>query len=256
MIRTFTLAGTALLALAAAAHAQARAPQNSAPDTNSPAGTAVAAADDGGEIIVTAQKRSERLQDVPVAVSVVSGATLERLQGINIENAQYLVPALNFRKSGTALNQSIYLRGIGTTTFSIGGEPSVSTVLDGVVLSRSGERSATSSTSSASRCCAVRRARCSARTPVPASPTSSPSARATISAALPRVATGGARAANTGSAAASMCRSAIRSSRGSPASIRTTTAICSTTHRTSITGSTATSATASAASSSPSPVRR
>ncbi len=91
------------------------------------------------EIIVTAQKRSQNVQDVPVAVSVISGAALEQQGGVNIENAQYLVPSLNFRKSGTALNQSLYLRGVGTTTFSIGGEPSVGTVLDGVVLARSGE---------------------------------------------------------------------------------------------------------------------
>ena len=91
------------------------------------------------EIIVTAQKRAESIQDVPVAVSVISGDALEKQGGVNIENAQYLVPSLNFRKSGTALNQSLYLRGVGTTTFSIGGEPSVGTVLDGVVLARSGE---------------------------------------------------------------------------------------------------------------------
>ena len=91
------------------------------------------------EIIVTAQKREQNIQDVPVAVSVISGAALEQQGGINIENAQYLVPSLNFRKSGSALNQSLYLRGVGTTTFSIGGEPSVGTVLDGVVLARSGE---------------------------------------------------------------------------------------------------------------------
>jgi iron complex outermembrane recepter protein len=100
-----------------------------------------AAEDDSAnnEIIVTAQKRSQNIQDVPVAVSVISGAALEQQGGVNIENAQYLVPSLNFRKSGTALNQSLYLRGVGTTTFSIGGEPSVGTVLDGVVLARSGE---------------------------------------------------------------------------------------------------------------------
>jgi iron complex outermembrane receptor protein len=92
-----------------------------------------------GDIIVTAQRRSERLQDVPVAVSVVTGDLLSQQGGVNLENAQYLVPSLNFRKSGIALNQSLYLRGIGTTTFSIGGEPSVGTVLDGVVLARSGE---------------------------------------------------------------------------------------------------------------------
>jgi iron complex outermembrane receptor protein len=91
------------------------------------------------DIIVTAQKRSERLQDVPLAVSVISGDALEAQGGINLENAQYLVPTLTFRKSGTSINQSLFLRGVGTSTFSIAGEPSVSTVLDGVVYSRAGE---------------------------------------------------------------------------------------------------------------------
>ncbi|GGE92151.1 TonB-dependent receptor [Sphingomonas prati] len=92
-----------------------------------------------GDIVVTAQKRSERLQDVPVAVSVVSGAALSMMGRPGLEGAVNLVPALNFQKSGTALNQSLFLRGVGTTTFSIAGEPSVSTVVDGVVFARSGE---------------------------------------------------------------------------------------------------------------------
>ncbi|PCG15320.1 MULTISPECIES: TonB-dependent receptor [Sphingomonas] len=92
-----------------------------------------------GDIIVTAQKRSERLQDVPVAITVVSGDALAARGAVNIEGAQYLVPTLNFRKSGTAINQSLFLRGVGTSTFSIAGEPSISTVVDGVVYSRAGE---------------------------------------------------------------------------------------------------------------------
>jgi len=127
MLRTSSalpLAALALVAFAGPAYAQDAAEENEF---------------SGAEIIVTAQKRAENVQDVPVAVSVIGGDMLERQGGINIENAQYLVPSLNFRKSGTALNQSLYLRGVGTTTFSIGGEPSVGTVLDGVVLARSGE---------------------------------------------------------------------------------------------------------------------
>ena len=91
------------------------------------------------EIVVTAQKRSESLHNVPVAVSVVSGAALSAAARPSIESATQLVPALNFQKSGTTLNQTIYLRGVGTATFSIAGEPSVSTVVDGVVYARSGE---------------------------------------------------------------------------------------------------------------------
>jgi iron complex outermembrane receptor protein len=99
------------------------------------------AADDGpvAEILVTAQKREERLQEVPVAVSVLTGSAIEAQGGLNIENAQYLVPSLNFRKSGTSLNQALFLRGVGTINFSIAAEPSVAVVLDGVVLQRAGE---------------------------------------------------------------------------------------------------------------------
>ena len=92
-----------------------------------------------GEIVVTAQKRSERLQEVPLAVSVLNGAALSSLGKSSLEGAVNLVPSLNFQKSGTTLNQSLFLRGIGTATFSIAGEPSVSTVVDGVVYSRPGE---------------------------------------------------------------------------------------------------------------------
>jgi iron complex outermembrane receptor protein len=91
------------------------------------------------EIVVTAQKRTERLQDVPVAVTALSGDKLEGQGGINLETAQTIIPTLNIQKSGTTLNQSIYMRGVGTATFSIAAEPSVSTVVDGVVYARAGE---------------------------------------------------------------------------------------------------------------------
>ncbi|MBX9881516.1 MAG: TonB-dependent receptor [Sphingomonas sp.] len=138
MTKFLLMSGGAALALVASpAFAQ------TAPAAQAPAASP-ATASDGEEgvpadIIVTAQKRSERLQDVPIAVSVVSSEQLARAGVLNIENAQYLVPSLNFRKSGTALNQSLFLRGVGTSTFSIAGEPSITTVVDGVVYQRSGE---------------------------------------------------------------------------------------------------------------------
>jgi iron complex outermembrane recepter protein len=105
-----------------------------------PAWAQAQGADEGiGEIIITAQKRAENVQDVPVAVSVLSSATLEKGSGFNIEGLNNLVPSLNFRKGGTNLNSSLFLRGVGTINFSIAAEPSVSTVLDGVVLARAGE---------------------------------------------------------------------------------------------------------------------
>ena len=130
MKRAILMAGAASLALLISTPALAQT-ANSAPSA--------ATADESGEIIVTAQKRSERLQDVPLAVTVVGGDVLAATGKVSLEGAQYLVPSLNFLKSGTTLNQSLFLRGVGTANFSIAGEPSVSTVLDGVVFSRAGE---------------------------------------------------------------------------------------------------------------------
>lgn len=139
-MRILYLTSAATLALLAAlpASAQTAPAATATPDAVTP--EAVAPDDAApGDIVVTAQKRSERLQDVPVAVSVVSGDALAAQGKTSLEGAQYLVPTLNFLKSGTTLNQSLFLRGVGTSTFSIAGEPSISTVVDGVVFARAGE---------------------------------------------------------------------------------------------------------------------
>ena len=90
------------------------------------------------EVLVFAQKRSENLNDVPLAVSVVSGDLLGSTGTVSAESLVNLVPSLTFRKGTTNVNSSFNLRGVGTISFSSGVEPSVSTVLDGVVLARSG----------------------------------------------------------------------------------------------------------------------
>ncbi len=92
-----------------------------------------------GEIVVTAQKREQRLQDVPIAVSVIDGALAESVGGFNVESLKQLVPSLNIRKTNTQLNQALFLRGVGTINFAIAAQPSVAFVLDGVVLSSAGE---------------------------------------------------------------------------------------------------------------------
>ncbi|MFY7746380.1 MAG: TonB-dependent receptor plug domain-containing protein, partial [Erythrobacter sp.] len=91
------------------------------------------------EIVVTAQKVKENVQDVPIAVTAVSGDRLEQAVVFNLENISAIVPSVTFRKGTTNANSAIVMRGVGTITFSIAAEPSVSTVVDGVVLSRSGQ---------------------------------------------------------------------------------------------------------------------
>jgi iron complex outermembrane recepter protein len=91
------------------------------------------------EIIVTSQKVKENVQDVPIAISVVSAERLEQAGVFSLENISTVVPSVTFRKGTTNANSAIVMRGVGTITFSIAAEPSVSTVVDGVVLSRSGQ---------------------------------------------------------------------------------------------------------------------
>ena len=91
------------------------------------------------EIIVTAQKREESVSDVPVAVSVLGREQIESTFSNNLEDLQALVPSVSFRTGNTTRNSALTVRGIGTISFSIAAEPSVSTVVDNVVLGRSGQ---------------------------------------------------------------------------------------------------------------------
>jgi iron complex outermembrane receptor protein len=99
--------------------------------------------DDGWEleeIIVTAQKTEQSLQDVPTAVSVLSASAIEKaFPSNNLESLTTLIPSVSFRKGSTNANSAITIRGIGTISFSDAAEPSVATVVDGVVLGRSGQ---------------------------------------------------------------------------------------------------------------------
>ena len=91
------------------------------------------------EIIVTAQKVEENVQDVPIAITAVSGDRLSQAVVFSLENISTVIPSVTFRKGTTSANSAIVMRGVGTITFSVAAEPSVSTVVDGVVLSRSGQ---------------------------------------------------------------------------------------------------------------------
>ncbi|ANY18610.1 Pesticin receptor precursor [Tsuneonella dongtanensis] len=99
------------------------------------------ATDEGGieEIIVTANKVAENVQDVPIAITALTSDRLETAGTTSLEGITQLVPSVTFRKGTTSANSAIVMRGVGTITFSIAAEPSVSTVVDGIVLSRSGQ---------------------------------------------------------------------------------------------------------------------
>ena len=90
------------------------------------------------EIVVTAQKRVESLIEVPVAVSVVSGAVLEQAQIRDITGLQQLAPSLVVNGSTGSTQQIISIRGIGTAGQNTGLEQSVGVFIDGVYRGRVG----------------------------------------------------------------------------------------------------------------------
>lgn len=114
-------------------------PQNTTPaEQDASAAPGPEAADGAGDIVVTAQRRSENAQKIPVAVAVVGGEALARTNAVNVSDIATLVPSVTFSAGNELRNNSIRIRGVGTDVFSTGVEASVSTVIDGVVLQRPG----------------------------------------------------------------------------------------------------------------------
>jgi iron complex outermembrane receptor protein len=91
---------------------------------------------DSADIVVTAQKRTERLQDVPLAVTALSGAALASRQITDTSGLVQAVPSLSFQQGNNPTNTTFRVRGVGTSLFSQGVESSVSVVVDGVVAAR------------------------------------------------------------------------------------------------------------------------
>jgi len=115
-------ATTALLASASAQAAAPNAGDASVAETRMSSTTATAqrtplAADDGQaastDIVVTARRRDERLQDVPVSVSAFSTEALERSTIQTLQDINTITPGFRAGAEGGTVNISISLRGIG-----------------------------------------------------------------------------------------------------------------------------------------------
>lgn len=132
MVRTKRLSLAGLLLSSAAIAAPASAQERSTADAPEPPPQAQVVE----EIIVTAQRREQSLQDVPLAVSAVTAETLESVFVNGVQDLSAVSPAVTFGQTTDPFNSSVRIRGIGTQVFSTAIEPSVSFVIDGVVLAR------------------------------------------------------------------------------------------------------------------------
>ncbi|KAB8042017.1 TonB-dependent receptor [Janthinobacterium aquaticum] len=103
---------------------------------------AIGVAQAGSEVAsvtVSATRRNASLQTVPLAITVLDGERLEQANRNSIESIVQEIPSATFRQQGGNKDSTLFVRGIGTISTSPGVEPTVSTVIDGVVLARPGQ---------------------------------------------------------------------------------------------------------------------
>jgi len=89
------------------------------------------------DIVVTASKRETTLLDTPIAVSVVSGKTIQDAQIRDLLDLQTVVPSLRVSQLQSSANTNFIIRGFGNGANNAGIEPSVGVFIDGVYRSRS-----------------------------------------------------------------------------------------------------------------------
>lgn len=90
------------------------------------------------EIVVTARKREESLQDTPIAVSAFSGASLAAAGIDSLDDLNNIVPGLDVQAgSGVTGKASIYIRGVGQRNTGVNIDSGIGIYLDGIYISRS-----------------------------------------------------------------------------------------------------------------------
>ena len=88
------------------------------------------------EIIVTAQKREQNLQNVPIAVTALNAQTLNMFRVTNTEDLSNLAPNLNIQNQGRGTIPQINIRGVSSGVSAAEVDPKIATYLDGVYIGR------------------------------------------------------------------------------------------------------------------------
>lgn len=126
------------LALAQPAMAQQTVPTQQQPQHGS--GTPSPADTQTSDIVVTAQRRAQNVQDVPIAISAFGGQSLTERAVTNITALGNLAPSTTLTAgapfSGSSAVLSAFIRGIGSNDFRVNLDPGVGVYLDGVYLAR------------------------------------------------------------------------------------------------------------------------
>ena len=97
-----------------------------------------AGAASGSDIVVTARRREERLQDVPIAVSAVDASALDSRGLDNVTQISQIAPNIQFTpgQGGNSGGIAPFIRGVGENDFIITSDPAVGVYIDGVYVAR------------------------------------------------------------------------------------------------------------------------
>lgn len=123
MLKWTLLIGGALTAVPATAYA-----------SGSPGSAAVSASDNAqiGDIVVTAQRRSESAQKVPISVAVLSADSVAPGRAASSEDISKQVVGLQFNNTYAAVNPTIFIRGVGVNDYNPAAAGTVGIVVDDV----------------------------------------------------------------------------------------------------------------------------
>lgn len=133
MVRASMLAGTALMLMTGAAALAQSAGAPGATTSEPPAQTGAGLE----EIVVTAQRRAENVQDVPLAVTALTADTLRRNDVRDLSRVEVLTPGFSFGKSGSDARPAI--RGVRTENVGVSGDPTIGFFIDNIYRSRASQ---------------------------------------------------------------------------------------------------------------------
>ncbi|MCJ2183978.1 TonB-dependent receptor [Novosphingobium sp. 1949] len=122
-MRFFVGMGLSACALAAACPALAQ----DGTTGQSPAGT-----ETSNDIVVTAQKREERLQDVPIAITALTAGAIQDKRILDLNDLSNQVPGLQIKSDDNAANPRIFIRGVGVNDFNPTTASAIGIYTDGI----------------------------------------------------------------------------------------------------------------------------
>jgi iron complex outermembrane receptor protein len=137
-LRKLLFGGSTLLLLCSPSRAfGADAPPQDAAGSNAPASDPVKDVTQLGKITVTAQSRSQEMQEVPIPLQIVTAKQIDTLAATDLSRMDIFVPGLVVG-ADQPTQPSYQMRGIETSNFGIGTESAVGVYVDGVYAARSG----------------------------------------------------------------------------------------------------------------------